>query len=491
MDISKITLPSGNTYDIKDAVARSQISGAIRIKGTTTTALTDEATTNPITIDGNSYTAVSGDAVFYNKKEFVFDGTKWHEFGDMSGLGDVAYINKDGTATHFLNGSGSWTTPAHQTIKQDGITGATVNRYALCSTAAGTAAKTAFITAGTFSLGTGSIVNVYFGNRNSANTPTLNINNTGPRLIYHNGAQITSGTNKSLLYGICTFVYDGANYHLIGNYIDTDTHYTTHLYAGTGAAANAETTNGNTKITVTDNTTVRNSVTVRGTGAASVSSDANGVITINSDATESWNYDEGSFLEGVTTISGLNSGIAGFIDGKLASEYMNIPCGIVFSSNASSQNIAPFGPGKHYQGFIYHMEGRTSSAAEYAVVLFDVATGDIFVNAHTSSGTWGTWRKTGSLAWKSSGTYDKTTGGSASVSLKIPTSKSVAVSVEPATPNQTAATNEVIYTAVTNETLILNKIKYTTGASITVPSSATAYTGTITPTHTSTNVTFS
>ena len=33
----------------------------------------------------------------------------------------------------------------------------------------------------------------------------------------------------------------------------TDTHWTTHLYAGSGAAANAATTNGNTKITVTDN----------------------------------------------------------------------------------------------------------------------------------------------------------------------------------------------------------------------------------------------
>jgi len=49
-EISKITLPSGTTYDIKDATARATIAGAISIKGTTTTALTDEATTNPITI---------------------------------------------------------------------------------------------------------------------------------------------------------------------------------------------------------------------------------------------------------------------------------------------------------------------------------------------------------------------------------------------------------------------------------------------------------
>lgn len=89
-EISKITLPSGTTYDIKDAVARAGIAGAIVIRGTTTTPLTDESTTNPIVVNGESYTAIANDAVFYNKKEFVFDGTRWHEFGDMTGLGDLA-----------------------------------------------------------------------------------------------------------------------------------------------------------------------------------------------------------------------------------------------------------------------------------------------------------------------------------------------------------------------------------------------------------------
>ncbi len=88
--ISQITLPSGTTYDIADSVARSQVAGAITLRGETTTALTDGATTNPITIGGNSYTAIANDAVFYNHKEFVFDGTAWHEFGDMTGLGDLA-----------------------------------------------------------------------------------------------------------------------------------------------------------------------------------------------------------------------------------------------------------------------------------------------------------------------------------------------------------------------------------------------------------------
>lgn len=98
-EISQITLPSGTTYDLKDTVARQAAAGGIQLKGTTTTALTDESTTNPITINGESYTAVNQDAVFYGKKEFVFDGTMWHEFGDMSGLGELA--TKDSASGSF------------------------------------------------------------------------------------------------------------------------------------------------------------------------------------------------------------------------------------------------------------------------------------------------------------------------------------------------------------------------------------------------------
>ena len=107
-DISRIKLPSGTVYEIKDAVDRAQLGGAIMVKGTTTTALTDEATTNPIQLDGSSYTAVANDAVFYNKKEFIFDGTKWHEFGDMSGLGALA--TKDSVSASYTP-TGSVATP--------------------------------------------------------------------------------------------------------------------------------------------------------------------------------------------------------------------------------------------------------------------------------------------------------------------------------------------------------------------------------------------
>ena len=100
--IDHITLPSGTVYEIADATARAQQAGAIILRGETTTALTNGATTNPIQINGESFTAHANDAVFYGQKEFVFDGTHWHEFGDMSGMGSLAM--KDSASGSFTPG---------------------------------------------------------------------------------------------------------------------------------------------------------------------------------------------------------------------------------------------------------------------------------------------------------------------------------------------------------------------------------------------------
>lgn len=105
-DISKITLPSGTTYDIKDAVAREAVSGFTKWLGVTTTALTDGASTNPITIDGDSVTAENGNIVSYEDKEFIFNGSVWQEFGDLGALGNMAYAD---TATGSVTPSGSVT----------------------------------------------------------------------------------------------------------------------------------------------------------------------------------------------------------------------------------------------------------------------------------------------------------------------------------------------------------------------------------------------
>lgn len=67
------------------------------------------------------------------------------------------------------------------------------------------------------------------------------------------------------------------------NAVFTDTHYTTGLKVGASATAtaNAAATNGNVYLNVLDNTTVRDSHKIVGSGSVTVTSDANGVITIN------------------------------------------------------------------------------------------------------------------------------------------------------------------------------------------------------------------
>lgn len=63
--------------------------GGIILVGETTTTLTDGSTTNPIVVDGQSYTAQPNDAVINGNKEFLYTGTRWIEFGDVSEITDV------------------------------------------------------------------------------------------------------------------------------------------------------------------------------------------------------------------------------------------------------------------------------------------------------------------------------------------------------------------------------------------------------------------
>lgn len=115
-DISQVTLPSGSTYNLKDQEARDLIDALNSYTGylgVTTTALTDGAKTNPVTIDGKNVTAKVGNIVNYGSKEFIFSSTgAWQEFGDLSALGDLAYKS---------SASGSYT-PAG-TISQPIFTG--------------------------------------------------------------------------------------------------------------------------------------------------------------------------------------------------------------------------------------------------------------------------------------------------------------------------------------------------------------------------------
>lgn len=138
-DISQITLPSGSTYNIKDATAREQIesiqtsiTGAMSYVGVTTTALTDGASTNPIVINSANHTATAGDVAIYGDKEFVFNGTVWNEFGDMGSLKALAF--KD-TASATYTPAGS--------VSQPTFTG-TAGTVSVSGTPEGTVSKPTF-----------------------------------------------------------------------------------------------------------------------------------------------------------------------------------------------------------------------------------------------------------------------------------------------------------------------------------------------------------
>lgn len=169
-DFSSITY-NGNTYMVKDAQAREAIAaleGGSYFLGVTTTALTDQATTNPITIDNKSVTATNGNVVVYQSKEFIFNGTKWIEFGDLSALGTLAYKNS-ASGSYTPQGSISKITPAGSVTVTPSTSTTTVNSI----TAVGS-------------------------------LPSLTYDSTNEKLTFNAGSLPTKGGNTTVVTGVTT-----------------------------------------------------------------------------------------------------------------------------------------------------------------------------------------------------------------------------------------------------------------------------------------------
>lgn len=99
---SKITLPSGGTFLVKDSGARDAIealkkatAGGVSYLGTTTTELVDGATTSPIEIkngdETTSVAAVIGGMVNYNNVMYAWNGEQWDQLGSAGALKALAY----------------------------------------------------------------------------------------------------------------------------------------------------------------------------------------------------------------------------------------------------------------------------------------------------------------------------------------------------------------------------------------------------------------
>lgn len=130
--MSKITLPvniegtiQNVEFTIKDAEARQMITdlgNALYWIGVTTTALSEGATTNPISVGGQDVTAKLGGLASYNGMEYAWNGSAWQGMGP-SNLGALAYAN---------TASGSYTPAGTVSITKgtdttDTVTGVSAN----------------------------------------------------------------------------------------------------------------------------------------------------------------------------------------------------------------------------------------------------------------------------------------------------------------------------------------------------------------------------
>jgi len=243
-EISKITLPSGTTYDIKDATARSQIGGAIIIRGTTTTALTDEATTNPITINGDSYTAVANDAVFYSKKEFVFDGTKWHEFGDMSGLGALA--TKDSASGSYTPAGSVSLSGSKSSVSQASSGTTTYTPAGSIAVNASTGTGTSYTPEGSISVNAASGSGTSYTPEGTVSAPTISVATAGNTDTVHNPTKVTVAKTVTAAAPGATAPDNSITYYSVANetlslyqigYTTGDSITTSDLTVKTGDAA--------------------------------------------------------------------------------------------------------------------------------------------------------------------------------------------------------------------------------------------------------------
>lgn len=199
----------------------------------------DIITGNPTVV---TTTAPSGGTIVYNSttEKFLYavtDGsttTYYNNGGDLSNYG--AKTN-DGVSpsegkiyikdNYIYIWNGEDLVKVNGDITVDGVFGNTINRFGVCTTPSATAAKTVTITSGEITtLTTGTRITVKFNNPNTADNPTLNVNNTGAKSILYNTNTTYINGNDKLLRGTLDFVYVADAYPQ-GGWILVEPYYAT------------------------------------------------------------------------------------------------------------------------------------------------------------------------------------------------------------------------------------------------------------------------
>ena len=165
--------------------------------GISSTAITDGSTTATLTIDGTSTTFAAADAgavVIYGEKEYVWNGTKWQEFGSTGSLKALAF--KDSASGSYTPAGGVSQPSFTGTSKSVSVTGTPAGSVTISTgsgtanyTPAGTVSKptftgSEFTSTGTFkpagnvTIGTGNGTANYTPAGSISVTPTVTLNTT-------------------------------------------------------------------------------------------------------------------------------------------------------------------------------------------------------------------------------------------------------------------------------------------------------------------------
>lgn len=152
----------------------------------------------------------------------TYDASVTYNMLDMVYYSGSTYVCKAQTTGHAPTDTDYWQIMAQGTQSAQ-IAG---NYYGTCDTASATASKVVAVPASeNFVLQLGDIVGVRFTNTNTANNPTLNVNNSGAKPIYYNDDAVH--TNYLWAGGEAdrdtVFMYDGTNWVWIAHDVDLDT----------------------------------------------------------------------------------------------------------------------------------------------------------------------------------------------------------------------------------------------------------------------------
>ena len=224
-DISKITLPSGNTYDIKDAVARQAIAGGVSFivawNGSSTPVVANIPAGVVVTYNGTQYTgtmsaeaAEAGAFYLVNSSteaqdiysEYVAIGNtgskSWEKLGDAKANFNVT-LNK-GTGDQVLGEGTSFTAAPSSVTFAGGSTDTFVKSYPGATSKLVTTTVPNVTSVGTaptwnFAMGTGSDSETLIISGANGSAPTL-----GTAKTVATGALASNGGGSSVMTGLGT-----------------------------------------------------------------------------------------------------------------------------------------------------------------------------------------------------------------------------------------------------------------------------------------------